>query len=87
MDHEPALGAQAFPISGRWTSGHDLAADVDLLIHDAQYTAEEYRSRPGWGHSSVDHVLAFAELSSVAAWSPSTMIRAMMTTPSMRSTR
>jgi phosphoribosyl 1,2-cyclic phosphodiesterase len=65
-DHEPALGARGFPISGRWTSGHDLAAGVDLLIHDAQYTADEYRSRPGWGHSSVDHVLAFAELTSVA---------------------
>ncbi len=64
-DHEPALGARSFPISGRWTSGHDLAAGVDLLIHDAQYTADEYRSRPGWGHSSVDHVLAFAELTSV----------------------
>jgi ribonuclease BN (tRNA processing enzyme) len=42
-----------------------LAAGVDLLIHDAQYTADEYRSRVGWGHSSVDHVLAFAELAGV----------------------
>ena len=64
-DHEPALGARAFPTSARWTSGHDLAAGVDLLIHDAQYTADEYPSRVGWGHSSIDHVLAFAEAASV----------------------
>ena len=64
-DHEPALGARGFPISGRWTSGYGLAAVADLLIHDAQYTTDEYRSRSGWGHSSVDHVLAFAELASV----------------------
>ena len=64
-DHEPALGARVFPASGRWTSGHDLAAGVDLLIHDAQYTADEYQSRVGWGHSSIDHVLAFAKLTSV----------------------
>jgi len=64
-DHEPALGARDFPASGCWTSGHDLAAGVDLLIHDAQYTADEYASRVGWGHSSVDHVLAFAKLTSV----------------------
>lgn len=63
-DHEPALGARTFPTSGRWTSGHDLAVGVDLLIHDAQYTADEYASRVGWGHSSIDHVLAFAELAS-----------------------
>jgi phosphoribosyl 1,2-cyclic phosphodiesterase len=30
----------------------DLAQDADLLIHDAQYTPEEKRERPTWGHSS-----------------------------------
>ena len=64
-DHEPALGWRGPSRTGRWTSGHDLAAGVDLLIHDAQYTADEYRSRVGWGHSSVDDVLAFAELAGV----------------------
>ncbi len=64
-DHEPALGDRGFPSSGRWTSGHDLAAGADLLIHDAQYTLDEYATRVGWGHSSIDDVLAFAELASV----------------------
>jgi phosphoribosyl 1,2-cyclic phosphodiesterase len=61
-DHEPALGAHAFPLGPEWTSGCDLATGVDLLIHDAQYGAEEYPSHAGWGHSSVEHALAFAEL-------------------------
>ena len=64
-DHEPALGAHSFPTSGRWTSGHDLAAGADLLIHDAQYTPDEYRSRTGWGHSTTDHAMAFAALAAV----------------------
>ena len=64
-DHEPALGVPSFPSSGRWTSGHGLARDADILLHDAQYTAAEYPPRCGWGHSSFDHVVAFAELASV----------------------
>jgi phosphoribosyl 1,2-cyclic phosphodiesterase len=59
-DHEPALGAQRFPLSAEWTSGYGLAAGADLLIHDAQYTAEEYNAHVGWGHSSLQHALAFA---------------------------
>lgn len=59
-DHEPALGAPIFPIDPEWTSGHALAVDVDLLVHDAQYTADEYAARVGWGHSSVEHTWALA---------------------------
>jgi len=55
----------AFPSSGRWTSGHGIARDADVLIHDAQYTASEYPRRSGWGHSSTRHVVAFAEMASV----------------------
>lgn len=64
-DHEPALGVPDFPISGEWTSGYALAAGVDLLIHDAQYTAEEYAERVGWGHSSIQHAVRFATLAGV----------------------
>ena len=35
-------------------SGSGLAHGADLLFHDAQYTPEEYASRVGWGHSSLD---------------------------------
>jgi len=61
-DHEPALGGGPFPIDAKWTSGYDLAADVDLLIHDAQYSGDEYPRHRGWGHSSFEDVLRFTEL-------------------------
>jgi ribonuclease BN (tRNA processing enzyme) len=61
-DHEPALGVRDFPGPREWTSGYDLAAGVDLLIHDAQYTQEEYRARIGWGHSAIRDAIAFAGL-------------------------
>jgi phosphoribosyl 1,2-cyclic phosphodiesterase len=62
-DHEPALGADAFPSLPReWTSGAMLAEASDLLIHDSQYTAREYPSHVGWGHSSLRHVLDFGTL-------------------------
>jgi ribonuclease BN (tRNA processing enzyme) len=59
-DHEPALGVREFPGEPEWTSGFDLAAGADLLIHDAQYTTEEYQKRVGWGHSSIRDAIAFA---------------------------
>ena len=37
-----------------------LAAGADLLIHDAQFTKEEYKSKIGWGHSSVDDMMEIA---------------------------
>jgi phosphoribosyl 1,2-cyclic phosphodiesterase len=64
-DHEPALGMHNFPKSAEWTSGYDLAAGADLLIHDSQYTDEEYSQRVGWGHSSYSHLLAFAAMTDV----------------------
>jgi phosphoribosyl 1,2-cyclic phosphodiesterase len=59
-DHEPILGG---PIATKeWLSGYDLARNVDTLIHDGQYTDDEYRQRVGWGHSSVSHAVHFADL-------------------------
>jgi phosphoribosyl 1,2-cyclic phosphodiesterase len=61
-DHEPALGARDFPGAADWTSGYSLARGVDLLIHDSQYTDDEYAARVGWGHSSLTHLLGFVGL-------------------------
>jgi phosphoribosyl 1,2-cyclic phosphodiesterase len=58
---EPALGVRAFPAKPEWTSGFDLAADADWLIHDAKYTAEEYQHRIGW--APMRDALALATLS------------------------
>ena len=43
-----------------------LHQDVDLLIHDAQYTDAEYEAHVGWGHSSLRQALALAEQAGVA---------------------
>jgi ribonuclease BN (tRNA processing enzyme) len=64
-DHEPALGSNDFPNDQEWTSGYHLAQGADVLIHDSQYTDEEYRERVGWGHSSYTHLLAFAAMTGV----------------------
>ena len=64
-DHEPALGVREFPGDPDWTSGHDLAADVDCLIHDSQYTDGEYGEHVGWGHSSIPQAFAFARSAGV----------------------
>ena len=64
-DHEPALGVAGFPLGGVWTSGHDVAHGADLLLHDSQYSIAEYAQHVGWGHSALDHTLAFARLAAV----------------------
>lgn len=61
-DHEPALGATRFPAEPEWTSGFNLVRQVDLLLHDAQYTPAEYPGHVGWGHSSTDDAVALAKL-------------------------
>ncbi len=38
----------------------ELARDADLLIYDTQFTKEEYRQRPHWGHSHPDDAIAIA---------------------------
>lgn len=60
-DHEPALCFRdgRWPES-EWISGYDLAEGADLLIHDAQYTDEEYEHRIGWGHSTYRQAFEFA---------------------------
>ena len=60
-DHEPALAGRFEDRTRDWISGGSIAADVDLLLHDAQYFEEEYDDRLGWGHSSVSSAVAYAD--------------------------
>jgi phosphoribosyl 1,2-cyclic phosphodiesterase len=69
-DHEPALGVPAFPLAPAWTSGYDISANADLLLHDAQYTPQEYKERVGWGHSTLEQAIVFAELAKVKTLIP-----------------
>jgi phosphoribosyl 1,2-cyclic phosphodiesterase len=59
-DHEPALAGPLETMEAKWISGYGLAHDVDLLIHDCQYTDAEYPRYLGWGHSRLSDALRFA---------------------------
>lgn len=43
----------------------EFMADADLVIHDAQYTPEEYVSKKTWGHSTFDYVVQIASAAGV----------------------
>jgi phosphoribosyl 1,2-cyclic phosphodiesterase len=59
-DHEPVLANPRFAGEPEWSSGGSLVAGVDVLVHDSQYTHEEYDERVGWGHCTLDDALALA---------------------------
>lgn len=54
-----------YPDSGPTDEVLALAHDADILIHDAMYTDEEYRTRRGWGHSPVSAAIDVAERAGV----------------------
>jgi phosphoribosyl 1,2-cyclic phosphodiesterase len=41
-------------------SALELARGADVLIHDAQYTADEFRQKSHWGHCTVEYALHVA---------------------------
>jgi phosphoribosyl 1,2-cyclic phosphodiesterase len=68
-DHECHAREAATP--GAWVEGDvcrderdarhvALLTDADLVVHDTQYTAEEYRERMGWGHSTIEYAIDVA---------------------------
>ncbi len=40
-------------------------AGADLVIHDAQYTPEEYPTKKGWGHSTYDYAVRMSAAAGV----------------------
>jgi phosphoribosyl 1,2-cyclic phosphodiesterase len=44
-------------------AARELALDVDVLIHDAQYTRHELQERFTWGHAVADYPVHLAEVS------------------------
>jgi phosphoribosyl 1,2-cyclic phosphodiesterase len=45
----------------------ELCDGVDLLIHDAQYTPDEFAVKSYWGHCTVDYALMLAKRAGVKA--------------------
>jgi len=67
-DHEPH--APMLAVEGRDLSEQDrrhaeFVEGADLLIHDAQYTAAEYPSKIGWGHSPAEYVVSLSRYARV----------------------
>jgi CheY-like chemotaxis protein len=74
-DHEPF--SETFPHDNRARLGaEDIAhegdrrharfmAGVGLVIHDAQYTPEEYPSKKNWGHSTYEYAVDIAAAAGV----------------------
>lgn len=63
-DHEPysrLLGLGEGRIAGEDLRHAEFIRGADLLIHDAQYTTQEYPHKMGWGHSPVEYVVKLAE--------------------------
>ena len=55
-DHEPFWTSSGNPFQHPGDQRHvEFLKDADLIIHDAQYTEDEYRTKRGWGHSTVDY--------------------------------
>jgi phosphoribosyl 1,2-cyclic phosphodiesterase len=62
-DHEPGLGASLAELDEEWISGFDLTRESTLLIHDSQYTDDEYPEHLGWGHSPLSDALVLGKRS------------------------
>ena len=60
-DHEPARVTSSIERSSPdWLPGSAIAAGADVLLHDAQYTLEEYAARVSWGHSCFADAVTYA---------------------------
>ena len=67
-DHEPhsrMLATGDGEITGQDLRHAEFVNRADLLIHDAQYTAEEYPAKVGWGHSTVEYVVKLGQYAQV----------------------
>src|SRR6516162_1846642 len=60
-DHEPFWNSPGPVFHHPGDQRHiEFLKGVDLMIHDAQYTSEEYATKIGWGHSPTDYVTDIA---------------------------
>jgi phosphoribosyl 1,2-cyclic phosphodiesterase len=61
-DHNPvSLGEGPAGLGPHHGAALGLAEGVDVLVHDAQHTAEELPARASFGHSAAEYALPLAE--------------------------
>jgi phosphoribosyl 1,2-cyclic phosphodiesterase len=57
-DHQAPQGFRDVP-----ESVLELCDSADLVVHDAQYTLEEFSNKANWGHSTVEYAVTVARAS------------------------
>jgi ribonuclease BN (tRNA processing enzyme) len=65
---DPALIDAHHPLLDPHLQFIDFFRGSDILIHEAQYTPDEYAHRIGWGHSSVTNASAVINLIKPKEW-------------------
>ena len=60
-DHEPFWNSPGPSFHHPGDQRHiEFLKGADLVIHDAQYSEEEYETKHGWGHSTIDYATDIA---------------------------
>lgn len=49
-----------YPVETTFEQWVEFCKGVDILIHDGQFTPEDYPFKCGWGHSQIQHALDLA---------------------------
>ncbi|MBI4641649.1 MAG: response regulator [Candidatus Tectomicrobia bacterium] len=60
VTHLAGAASRALPVHPEDLRHVKFLAGADLVIHDSQYTAEEYPKKVGWGHTSAEQAVDFA---------------------------
>ncbi len=67
--HEaPSRITKSHPLLKPYHSQIQFFKSCDFLIHEAQYTPEEYQTKVGWGHSSVANAAILMRQAKIAQW-------------------
>lgn len=65
-DYDEAMAVEGEQVAAEMnTIAEQFFEGADLLIHDAQYTEEEYTERVNWGHSSIEYAIGAANRAGV----------------------
>jgi len=67
-DHEPygkLNGSGEFELTDLDMKHAEFIKDADIVIHDSQYTNEEYKKHEGWGHSTHKYAIEICKIANV----------------------
>jgi DNA-binding response OmpR family regulator len=65
---DPAAITRDHPLVTPYRKMIQFLSDADIVIHEAQYTPEEYPKKIGWGHSSLSNACILMKFADVRRW-------------------